>query len=115
MNFWDNVLSELEFQGKTRKWLAAETGINVSTIGIGQRRNSIPAADVALKIANALNVTIEYLLDLDCGKSREKNDLSIENELQLLRKYRSLIHNMETLSDKEKSAVENLVENLQEK
>lgn len=111
MNFWDNVLSELEFQCKSRKWLAAEAGFDVSTIGMGQRRNSIPAADVALKIARALGVTIEYLLD-QSGADTRRNNLAIESELRLLRKYRRLIHGMEKLDERERDALETLAENL---
>ena len=35
MNFWKVVIDELEFQNKTRKWLAAEASFDVSTIGTG--------------------------------------------------------------------------------
>ena len=48
MNFWENVVAELGFQGKTRKELAAEIGFDASNIGKGEKNGNIPAADTAL-------------------------------------------------------------------
>ena len=38
MNFWENVVAELGFQGKTRKELAAEIGFDASNIGKGEKQ-----------------------------------------------------------------------------
>ncbi len=62
MNFWENVVEELEFQGKTRKELAAEIGFDASNIGKGEKNGNIPAADAALKIAHSLGVSLYSLL-----------------------------------------------------
>ena len=54
---------ELDFQGLTVKELAAKTGIIKGSLDnyLGARA-SIPPADVAVKIAQALNVSVEYLV-----------------------------------------------------
>ena len=63
-NFKDNLRAELDYSGFTVKELSAKTGIAKGTLdcylGI---RASIPPADIAVKIANALGVTVEYLVN----------------------------------------------------
>lgn len=63
MSFKDNLREELNFQGFMIKDLAEKTGINQASLSNYLRENSsIPSADVAVKIAQALNVTVEYLV-----------------------------------------------------
>ena len=64
MNFWKKVDSELAYLGKTRKELANAIGFDVTNISFGIKRNSVPAADTALKIARFLGVSLDYLLDM---------------------------------------------------
>ena len=64
MNFWKKVDSELSYQGKSRKELAAAVGFDAANISFGIKRNSIPAADTALKVARFLDVSLDYLLDM---------------------------------------------------
>ncbi|WP_191013934.1 helix-turn-helix domain-containing protein [Treponema zioleckii] len=65
MNFWKKVDEELSYLGKTRKELANAIGFDVTNISFGIKRNSVPAADTALKVARFLGVSIGYLLDMD--------------------------------------------------
>lgn len=48
----------------TAKMLAADAGISINTLNmyLGYRE-AIPAADVAVRLARALGVTVEYLVD----------------------------------------------------
>ena len=64
MNFWKKVDSELSYLGKTRKELAVAVGFDAATISFGIKRNSIPAADTALKVARFLGVSLDYLLEM---------------------------------------------------
>ena len=59
MSFWENVEEELKFQNKTRKQLAKAVGFDTTTISKGLTKQSIPSADVALKIAYFLNLFVE--------------------------------------------------------
>ena len=54
----------MERKSLTAKTLAAKAGISVNTLNmyIGYRE-AIPSADVAVKLARALGVTVEYLVD----------------------------------------------------
>lgn len=85
MNFWERVDSELKFLGKTRKELAAAVGFDAANISFGIKRNSIPYADTALKVARFLGVSLDYLLDMDEEPSQNtfnKQIIEIENKLR---------------------------------
>ncbi len=62
-SFRENLRDELNFQGMTVKELSAKTGIIKGSLDnyLGARE-SIPPADIAVKIATALNVSVEFLV-----------------------------------------------------
>ena len=62
MAFWKNVESELDFQNISRKELAQKAGFAVSGISLGISNNSAPSADIAVRIAKVLGVSVEYLV-----------------------------------------------------
>ncbi len=76
-SFRENLRNELDFKGLTVKELSAKTGIIKGTLDnyLGVRA-SIPPADIAVKIADALNVSVEYLVT---GKSKQKSENLTEN------------------------------------
>ena len=85
MNFWERVDSELKYLGKTRKELAAAVGIDAANISFGIKRNSVPYADTALKVARFLGVSLDYLLDMSestTQKSINPQISEIENRLR---------------------------------
>ena len=85
MNFWKKVDSELTYLGKTRKELANAIGFDAANISFGIKRNSIPAADTALKVSRFLGVSLDYLLDMTDENSQETQNpqiLEIENKLR---------------------------------
>jgi transcriptional regulator with XRE-family HTH domain len=63
MGFKENLKSELMYQDMQVKKLADITGISRFTLGnYLSVRERIPTADVAVKIAQALGVSVEYLV-----------------------------------------------------
>lgn len=66
MSFRDRLAEELTYHGFTNKEFAQKVGINIGTLGMYLYRGSIPSADLALKMAEVLNTTVEYLIK---GKS----------------------------------------------
>ena len=61
--FKQTLRYEMDFQDIRVKELAIRTGISKRTLeGYFSSRGSIPPADVAVKIANDLNVSVEYLV-----------------------------------------------------
>jgi transcriptional regulator with XRE-family HTH domain len=66
VGFKENLKSELIFQDKLVKELALETGISRHTLdNYLNQRGHIPAADIAVKIAQNLGVSVEYLVTGD--------------------------------------------------
>ncbi len=55
----DNLLKEKK---KTKKELFNHIGISSQSFYDWKNRNTIPAADIAVKIAQYLNTTVEYLI-----------------------------------------------------
>ena len=96
--FKNTLRSELEFQDIKVKELSLRAGISSRTLeGYLSSRGSIPPADVAVKIAKVLGVSVEYLVE----GTNSKNEIS-SREIHL-------ISNFKTLSEKEKIAVEKLI------
>lgn len=87
MSFWENVVAELEYKGINRKTLALEAKFDASNIGKGLKNGNIPSADTAVRIANVLGVSVEYLVtgkDKTISNSIKKEVLEIITELNYL-------------------------------
>ena len=87
MGFAENLRSEMDFQDMQIKELALKTGISKNTLEkylSGQKAQ--PGVENAFKIAQVLNVSIEYLVT---GKSGSTSRLPTEYE-SLLNKYQKL-------------------------
>ncbi|MDR2575755.1 MAG: helix-turn-helix domain-containing protein [Treponema sp.] len=70
MIFRDNLRETLDFLGMEQKELAAKTGLSLKTIeNYVKKDSSLPAVDKAVLIAQALGVTVEYLVN---GKKTKK-------------------------------------------
>jgi len=85
-DFKKNLRSELDYLDLTVKELSIKTGIAKGTLDcyLGVRA-SIPPADIAVKIASALNVTVEYLITGKEIKTQDKFiDLNIRSINQIL-------------------------------
>jgi len=84
MGFKENLKSELNYTGMMVKELSAITGIRRHTLdNYLNTHNSIPNAVAAVKIANALGVSVEYLITGKDSYSGEKN-ISSSKELRSL-------------------------------
>ena len=107
--FRKTLRSELSFQDMKVKELAARTGVPLRTLeSYLSARASIPPADVAVKIARALNVSVEYLVTglspkdvaaqgaspQDCDMQRSIDKLSTAKKL-LLREFIALLDGYE--------------------
>lgn len=68
MDFWGRVIEELEYSGKNKSDLARYLGVNTSTTSTWIARKTIPAADIALNIAQYLDTTVEYLVTGDTSQ-----------------------------------------------
>jgi transcriptional regulator with XRE-family HTH domain len=84
-NFKQNLRTELDYHDLTVKELSSKTGIPKGTLdcylGI---RASIPPADIAVKIAHALGVSVEYLVTGKDEKSVHPYNQIIRSIVEML-------------------------------
>ena len=112
-NFWERVVDELDFLGITRTYLATTCNFSLTNIGQGIKLGSTPSAETAVKIAQVLGVSVEYLVN---GTENTKSPSQKETEqkqLRLYRKYHNLIEKMERFSEEKQTLVNNLVNDLE--
>ena len=82
MGFRENLREAIDFNGLEQKELAHKTNINLRSIENYLSENgSIPSADRAVQIAEALGVTVEYLVT---GKNTLVVPVSMDTELKKL-------------------------------
>ena len=77
--FWKMVTKEVERQRTSFEWLYRKTQIPKGTFSSWKNRKIIPRADEALLIAQALKVSVEYLLT-GADKIKEPSNPSV-NEI----------------------------------
>lgn len=75
--FSDRLREEIDYLGLTRKELAYKANIKIRALDmyIGSQ-GSMPPADVAVRLAKALNVTVEYLVT---GEKTKSNNVNLES------------------------------------
>lgn len=74
MGFKDNLKNELTYSGLLVKELAIKSGVNICSLnGYLSKKDQLPSVETAVKIAQALNVSVEYLVT---GKERNDPPLS---------------------------------------
>jgi len=97
VGFRENLKSELLYQDMQVKELSVKTGISRHTLdNYLNVRENMPTADIAVKIAQALGVTVEYLITGEESRT-EKSMLGSE--------IRALIQNFKLLSEKDQKMI----------
>ena len=88
MGFKENLKSELEYKGLLVKELAHKAGIKKQTLdNYLSTHNSIPNAEMAVKIAKALDTSVEFLIT---GERQETNNFESSDVNELISKYTKL-------------------------
>lgn len=106
MDFSTRLKEEIEFADIRYKELAEKSGVPERALYnyVASKNPSMPPADVAVKIANALETTVEYLV---LGKNKEKQTQAID--LQKIHKYAHLIEKIDNLSQQQQKLVQTIV------
>ena len=74
--FWDMVALEVERQKTSFEWLYRKTKVAKGTFSSWRSRKMYPRADIAYKIAEALGVSVEYLLT-GCQQIKQSSNTTI--------------------------------------
>jgi transcriptional regulator with XRE-family HTH domain len=107
--FKENLRAELDYLDLTVKELSSKTGIAKGTLDcyLGARA-SMPPADIAVEIANALGVSVEYLVT---GKEKKEYPPSYFYNHTI----RSIIQIISQLNEKDNEIILELVKILKKK
>lgn len=109
MGFWDNVVNELDYLGMTNKSLAEKAGFDASNIARGIRFKSNPSVETAVKIAEILNVSVEYLVT---GKNSKSTEQQNSVNINKFKKYASTLEKLESIPEKSRNSILSLIENV---
>ena len=79
--FLERLKDELSYHGLTQKELAEKTGISVNTIRGWFSKDLVPDVFNAVKVAKALNTTVEYLVTGENINTAEKELTELKAKL----------------------------------
>jgi transcriptional regulator with XRE-family HTH domain len=90
MGFRENLKSELTFSGLLVKELAAKSGVKKHSIdNYLNKRGQLPSVEAAVRIAQVLGVSVEYLVT---GKEERRTEKPPQNtEVRTITRYISLL------------------------
>lgn len=90
-DFLKRVLEELDFLNASKADIARFLNVRKSTVYSWFERDTIPAADTALKIADFLNVSLEYLVTGEKDESKKSKTELSDFEKNLLKESADLL------------------------
>ena len=104
MNFSTRLKEEIEFADLRYKDLAEKSGVAERALYnyVATKNPSMPPADVAVKIARALGLSVEYLVT---GETAAETQI----DLHKFYKYAPLLDKIDSLSERQKDIVQEIV------
>ena len=102
MVFWKNVEALRKEQNTTYRWLANKMGVSETTVSSMRKAGTVPRATEAVKLANALNVSVEYLVS--------SSESSVPREIK--KPVLKLIKDLNSLSEDDIKAVSAVISRL---
>lgn len=105
--FRDNLKEQIEYKGMIIKELAAKTGISKRTIDTYvDSRAVIPNAEIAVKLAEALDTSVEFLVK----GTEPKNSPDVpQNEPVNYKKYKKILDDLNSVSKEYLPALEAMI------
>lgn len=105
--FRDNLKEQIEYKGMIIKEVAAKAGISKRTMDTYvDSRAVIPNAEIAVKLAEALDTTVEYLVK----GSEKKRTLDVpKKEHKSFDKYKKIIEDLNIIPKEELPIIEAMV------
>lgn len=91
MGFRERLREEIEYRGLLVKEVSAAVGISNSTfLSYIDARGVLPNVETAVKIANYLGVTVEYLVNGDDGRAQSPDSPLKSEKTRLVETYEKL-------------------------
>jgi len=112
MSFWSNVEQECRYKGISRKELAAAAHFSVNTFSSGLKRGGMPAADLALRIAKALDTPLENLIDKRNTEITAENISEICKKQKLMEQYLPYIEKLEQMPQQTAKALLTIIDTI---
>ena len=113
MSFRENLRDELNYQDVRIKELSEKTEISVGTINhYLAEKSTEPTAENAVKIAQSLNVTVEYLVTGKNPSPQNSASQLTDEEIRIYKQNSTLIKKLAQLSPASKRVIENLLEQM---
>lgn len=105
--FRENLKDIIECKGLRTKELSALTNIKKRTIDsyLGSRA-VIPNAEVAVKLAKALDTTVEFLVT---GEDSVNHEQKIYSDFNIYRKYKKIVMELDSLSPELLKSIETMI------
>ena len=106
MDFNTRLKDEIEFADIRYKELSEKSGVPERALYnyVATKNPSMPPADVAVKIADALGLTVEYLVT---GKDTELQNMKIDYER--IHKYAALFDKLELLTERQMKLIQIMI------
>ena len=114
MGFRENLKDELKYRGMIVKELADKSGIPKGTIDhYLAEKCTAPIAENAVKIAQALGVSVEYLVTgKEITSSKDKKSSNFEVDINLYKKYYNTMKKLDSLSDSIKKPICKMIDEI---
>ena len=105
--FRDNLKEQIEYKGMIIKELAAKTGISKRTIDTYvDNRAVVPNAEIAVKLAEALDTSVEYLVKGVAPKF--KIDVP-QKKIRNYEKYKKIINDLDSIPQDYMPLIETMI------
>lgn len=105
--FRDNLKEQIEYKGLIIKEVAAKTGISKRTIDTYvDSRAVIPNAEIAVKLAEALDTTVEYLVR---GSDKKRTLDTPKKERRNCDKYKKIIDDLNQIPQDDLPIIEAMI------
>ena len=101
MTFWDRLQQKLLEKKISESDLSRAVGLTQASITGWKKRNAIPSADIAVKVAYLLETTVEFLIT---GKGKKNEGLTDKESKALLQ--------LQSLTEVNQNAVFTLIDAL---
>lgn len=86
IDFYERVKSLVKSQKTTIEYVVGEAGLSLASYNGYRRHDNLPRADEALKIAQVLGTTVEYLLTGETSEIATSNK-ALEEIQAIINKY----------------------------